>query len=579
MKKGLVFKSVLLTAVLALALSACGKGASSGGGAASGGSAQDASGSNTESQTDIWAKYAEPVKVNIGRHYNAGTQWPDGESWTDNFQTRWFKDNMNIELEFTLWSENPDEMLTLAIVSGDIPDIVVFEKQQTLAQLINNGLIADLTDVFEQYMDPLVRYMVDSSDGVFEAISGRNGRLYSLAMDNSGGLYPDVMFIREDWLKLTGLPAPKTLDELNALALKFIEMDLAGDGQTVGIEVNNWIRLGGDGYNQTNSLSPIFALFNNKPAAWIPHPDGSGKIVYSSTLPGAKQGLAVLADMYQQGILDKEFATKDFCASIASGNAGICFGPAWIPVWPLRDCLNNFDEAIYKGYPVPYNGNGKYYVLQQSDPGYCSAVRKDYAHPEVLVKLFNASTTVRYLCEAPSHKEKYYEPLQVLADYRMGKMNNDWQTFPLNTWTNDVRDGIEGGLLAKSMVETYDKGETFDLSNIPPANAAGYQAYVDFLSNVDTSAQNRESYALMTGNAALGVESSVFDVTTAFVPFPTDTMAERGADLYDLEMRAFLQIVIGEQPLDYFDEFVAQWYAQGGQIITDEINAQAQARK
>ena len=166
MKKGLVFKSVLLTAVLALALSACGKGASSGGGAASGGSAQDASGSNTESQTDIWAKYAEPVKVNIGRSHNAGAQWPDGDSWTDNFQTRWLKDNMNIEVEFTLWSENPDEMLTLAIVSGDIPDIVVFEKAQTLAQLINNDLIADLTDVFHQYMDPLVRQMYESSNAL-----------------------------------------------------------------------------------------------------------------------------------------------------------------------------------------------------------------------------------------------------------------------------------------------------------------------------------------------------------------------------------------------------------------------------
>ena len=57
--------------------------------------------------------------------------------------------------------------------------------------------------------------------------------------------------------------------------------------------------------------------------------------------------------------------------------------------------------------------------------------------------------------------------------------------------------------------------------------------------------------------------------------FTTESMADLKANLDTLEQTTFLKIVTGEQPVDSFDQFVTDWYAQGGQQMTDEVNAMA----
>ena len=51
-------------------------------------------------------------------------------------------------------------------------------------------------------------------------------------------------------------------------------------------------------------------------------------------------------------------------------------------------------------------------------------------------------------------------------------------------------------------------------------------------------------------------------------------MISKWANLEKLENEMMVQIIMGEKPVDYFDEFVTQWNALGGQAITDEINAE-----
>ena len=60
-----------------------------------------------------------------------------------------------------------------------------------------------------------------------------------------------------------------------------------------------------------------------------------------------------------------------------------------------------------------------------------------------------------------------------------------------------------------------------------------------------------------------------------YYPFSTDTMDTNWASLKDKEEKAFMQIIMGEQPVDYFDTFVAEWKAQGGDLITQEVNEAA----
>lgn len=59
----------------------------------------------------------------------------------------------------------------------------------------------------------------------------------------------------------------------------------------------------------------------------------------------------------------------------------------------------------------------------------------------------------------------------------------------------------------------------------------------------------------------------------------TDTMEEKWEELEALEKEVFLKIILGEQPLEYFDQFVEEWKQQGGETITNEINQYIQNDK
>ena len=43
-------------------------------------------------------------------------------------------------------------------------------------------------------------------------------------------------------------------------------------------------------------------------------------------------------------------------------------------------------------------------------------------------------------------------------------------------------------------------------------------------------------------------------------------------ELKKLQEEAYLEIITGKKPVDYFDEFVKTWYASGGEQLTKEAN-------
>jgi len=59
---------------------------------------------------------------------------------------------------------------------------------------------------------------------------------------------------------------------------------------------------------------------------------------------------------------------------------------------------------------------------------------------------------------------------------------------------------------------------------------------------------------------------------------PTPTMIAKGPSLRDEQVRTFTAIIMGSQPVDYFDEWVAKWMESGGKDILDEVNASGQVQ-
>ncbi len=53
----------------------------------------------------------------------------------------------------------------------------------------------------------------------------------------------------------------------------------------------------------------------------------------------------------------------------------------------------------------------------------------------------------------------------------------------------------------------------------------------------------------------------------------TETMEKRWTNLKKLEDEVFLKIILGTASIDEFDAFVQKWKEQGGDQITEEVQA------
>jgi putative aldouronate transport system substrate-binding protein len=53
----------------------------------------------------------------------------------------------------------------------------------------------------------------------------------------------------------------------------------------------------------------------------------------------------------------------------------------------------------------------------------------------------------------------------------------------------------------------------------------------------------------------------------------TPTLEKRKVNLDKLEVQSFLNIIVGDKPVDSFDEFVKQWKEMGGTAVTQEVNS------
>ena len=60
--------------------------------------------------------------------------------------------------------------------------------------------------------------------------------------------------------------------------------------------------------------------------------------------------------------------------------------------------------------------------------------------------------------------------------------------------------------------------------------------------------------------------------SNTLMPITTASMPQYWTSMDTLRQTAYIQIITGEQPVDYFDSFVEQWYAMGGEAITAEAN-------
>lgn len=522
-----------------------------------------------EAMTTPYGAYPETVIYTLGRtahNYDAlkGTPY-EGDNDTNNAWTRYINKKINAQNENIFEAntgEDYDQKVSMAIVSNEIPDIMAVGDYETLKQLYENDLIADLTESYENAASDLIKDIYNSYDGrIFEKATF-DGKLMALpTTEISHG--PGILWLRQDWMDKLGLKPPKTLDDIEHILQEFKDKDPGGNGvgKTEGLVMAPEVVGKSGGNYQVNN---IFAYFGAYPYQWLD--DGSGNAIYGSIQPEMKEALAVLADWYKKGLIDKQMAVRNYDdrkAILTSGKSGAFFSNWW-GGWEVNEATSLNPEAKWTPYVTPFDANGELKMYTGNPNSSYLVVRKGFEHPELLWKL----ASIQYDL---SNYDENKEDLKELNDYK--KLNVDGSVLATNI---DYYDGLIR--LGTRIKESLDTGDISKLNRTDLVLYEGCKKYVD---NVKGSGEVLPSdwanyMSLVEAPSVVG-KANIKEINPIFFG-NTPGMTLKWPTLSKLEQEMYLKIITGEKPVDYFDEFVETWKKTGGDEIVEEVN-QAIAEK
>ena len=508
--------------------------------------------------------FEETVTIKMGHGLDPNTPFAEGETVENSRYVQWLKEDMNIDVQYDWICSNTDfgQKMNLCIGSNTLPDAMNIGQTQFLAMLKYDE-IQPLTAVFEEYAsDRLKQYVSSGGKALMDAISV-DGEMYAIPAPNLTASGVNTMWIRQDWLDELNLEAPKTVDEVFDVAKKFVEAKIGGDNTIGIIGPASGDQLTGRGGNRWG-LDPFFGAYNSYPEYWL---WGDNGIEYGSVQPQTKDALAKLAEMYAAGAIDPEvFVRSDALEPVTAGRAGIFFGPWWCGYTVDRVTLDGSQE--WAAYAAPLAADGKFYSPMADPTSSYVCVRKGYEHPEVAVKIINylianeqdwtdkgmtadTSTAGVYpLFNVYDNADEIEYSYEWLKKFNLGEVKKeDVDVTGRKLLRNDL-DAIE--------VMKLDPKDDFSLE------------YWD-LDNEMADSNIPRLVSIMVGMRPLMEEGyePVYNVYSG----QTDTMAAKWANLQKLEEETFAKIILGQAPLDEFDNFVEKWYAEGGQEIIDEVTA------
>jgi putative aldouronate transport system substrate-binding protein len=510
-------------------------------------------GQRTEGQNYWMVKFDQPVTIHVVNQERTLTPFPAGEDATKNAWTRGLNQYLNIDV-VTDWVSSSDgynEKLNLAIAAGELPDVFRVNGSQ-FQQLLAAGLIADLTDYIPNNTSDFVKKIMEVAP-VVTASATINGRLMAMPTYGYGDLWlVDDLWMRHDWMRQAGLSAPKTVADLENIMRTFMAQHPGSYGMVLTKKLSEMYKLG--------------SAFNVARNIWVEGSDGN--LVYGNIQPQMRELVACFADWYQKGYLRRDFTSMEEMArsqDISSGRVGILLEQNWAG-WGYTDLIKNAGtEAYLEPYEIPTrDGQPGVFPIGFDNDNYL-VVNKNCKNIAAVMKSISFVTWVAgeaRLQGALTEEEEF--------SYLLGGEGRHTM-LPI-----EINDPYGNG---PAMVEwAQEVGRNNGVIRTPPQFSewqAQYEQAKPWFDSKDLAGYGRWIQQYSTPSAA-SINLNIINqgrylATSLTGPLPEEA-ATYGETLDDLLIEGFTRIIIGDQPLSYFDTVVAQWKASGGDVITAAVN-------
>lgn len=499
----------------------------------------------TAEEVDIWAAYPETVTLTTAITATAGNVgFVEGEDYQNNpWHTAW-KERFNVDVQNVWTVESGSDYktkLNLSIADNDLPEVFSVSDIATLQQLIDAGIAMDITEVFDTYASDTVKGYMETLPEVV-ATACKDGKMYAVPLLSYGYIStPRELWIRKDWKEAQNIEAPKTYDDFVEILRTFNKEYGAVLGETSSLAY-------------MNTLAP---MWNAYPTAWLRTENG---VEYGGIQPEMKDVLLAYKELYDEGLLYDEFMVSDDSKVIdmcASGKIGMIQQVSWFDYYFTSTLEINGPESYFEAYELPtVSGEPFKYVFGLSNNGY-TVINSKCKNPEAAIKLINYFAKVVF---EGDEEEGLYEELSrvnnvVAGCFRVFDPNCDYNQHV------DILEALESGdsskLVGSGTITKYENC----LKWIENKDVAGLFNYFQ-VGDPEVSGYAVAKKVLDEGNY-------FYNVLWGITP---ETLLNTGSVLSDLLLQGYTKIIVGEEPIEYFDELVASWKAAGGEQATKEMN-------
>ena len=464
-------------------------------------------------------------------HFNsfAGPGFPTETEDNAVLQYMIAQSGVDVRIE-TVSVDDFDTKLQLYAAAGTLPDFWHHNVDIALntAEWKAQGLIQPVGDLIEEHAPELFDFIPQAA---LDAVT-IDGEIYAIPSgfnpdDPAGGFSINGLVLREDWLNNLGLSIPETLDELYAVLWAFTYDDPDGNGRddTFGMGSSDSL----------DSLTVIANAFGVHPLHWY---ERDGQLVRGDLTERYLEALQVIRNWYEAGVIDPEFAAIDYAslqARVINSRIGSLGIHVWFPhprwhVLPiLRQQVADAALTMIPAVEGPYGdrGYGPGNALLQT-----VWISSQAENPEWIMQL------LRWLATGTNHLVP-----------RLGIRGVDWEYNETGTgyrWLSEPLQGDQNDRVAYGLGNAGRMWPVIDRTEWRPEIEASFAAI--------------EAHLL--GNEFIGAVPAMSEYT----------------DIDSLLQEAFVLYIIGRSSIDDVRRAQEAWYAEGGDEITAQVNAQVDSR-
>jgi len=451
---------------------------------------------------------------------------------------RYWEEKFNVELDLWYIDGNFDEVMNLKFAANEIPDVINVRSFSSFYRYIDQEIITEIPE--ELAYKNLANYitLIEKELPGIMKYGYVDGKLYGIPNQiRSHNQFRAPVVWRGDWLSKLGYNTyPETLEEFEEVFYKMAHNDPDGNGvkDTYGLS--------------SSGLDGIYGAFGVSTNKWLEY---DGKLGYSAVQPAMKDALALLNKWYKDEVLDPEFITGEnkggywaISHAFIEGRIGYTSHGSYYHWCKPEDFpaaqnyiefkLINPEAADQMVFGVPPKGpDGKQGITQS--PMFTSTFMAFGSHmANDLAKMERIMQMQDYFCtDVDTYLTAYY-----------GKQGEFWEydkagiPQPLGVYTDPK--------------EMAKQGAHYAIVMLSP------RSYHDVINKGGVEWARKNNFHIG------GV------INKLLVPLPDE--ATYMTELNKMRDETIVEIITGDKPLDYFDEFVKKWYDAGGEILTKQAN-------